>query len=119
MSRRAKYTVIDWPYVVFLSRLYTSNWEICHCLSQNMTHRSIKCKISDLLAIIDSLNFLEKGSLGEKYHILLQNKVRCSKKGGNREKGRSREVRYAIVICSDFFPILKVVILNYESGKSG
>ena len=65
--------------------------KICHCLSQNMTHRSIKCKISDLLVIIGSLNFLEKGSLGEKYRIILQNKARCEKKGGIREKGRNRE----------------------------
>ena len=53
-----------------------------------MTHRSIK---SDLLVIIGSLNFLEKGSLGEKYRLSLQNKARCEKKGGNRENGRNRE----------------------------
>ena len=89
-----------------------------------MTHRSIKCKISDLLVFIGSLNFLEKGSLGEKYRIILQNKARCEKKGGNREKQGGTPLNwnspcYAMVIRSDIFQILKVEILNYESGRSG
>ena len=67
-----------------LFELFTTDvklWKLSLFIS-DMTHRNIKCKSSDLLPIIDSLIFLEKGSLRVNYHILLQIKCDAQKREG-------------------------------------
>ena len=53
-------------------QLKVGNWSL---FISNTRKKSIKCKSSDFLLIIGSLNFLKKDSLGVNYHMCFQNKV--------------------------------------------